>query len=147
MNQSGSVSTTESVTDSAFRSARHGDRHFSRVHAELLTFHHLVGSGMNHYNRAIGLLREAGHDDLAEDLLAPVARGVLAKRWSWSVVEEYEDRFFETTPDLEQRLRDKQAAMTADGDPEAATADGGPPVDTATDDGTGDDEESEAGES
>lgn len=111
MDQTGSMSPTDSVVEKALQTTRDGDLRFGRVHAELLRFHHDLGGGMDHYNKAIALLREAGRDQLADQLLAPVARGVLTNRWSWSVVEEYEDRFFEKPVDLKGKIEMKNDKM------------------------------------
>lgn len=115
MDRIGSMSPTDSTIKKALQATRDGDLRFGRVHAELLSFHHDLGGGMDHYNEAIRLLRKAGHDKLANQLLAPVARGVLTNRWSWSVVEEYEERFFEKPADLKGKIEAKNDKMAVGG--------------------------------
>lgn len=87
--------------------------HIYRAYGTLLTFHHRIGRAMNHYNKAIEQLENAGHTDLVEEeLIEPVALGVINDRWTWSLVEEFEDGFFTQTLAAEARVRDE----LADGD-------------------------------
>lgn len=103
--------------EQTLRTTRQGDLHFGRVHSGLIGFHHHVGRSMNHYHEAAELLREEGHPGLAEQLLDPIGRGVISGRWSWSIVEEYEERFFEQAPDLARRLKENIPSL---GPPEVA---------------------------
>ena len=53
-------------------------------------------------------LREAGHDDLAalvEERL--VGRNVLEGRWTFQIVEEYDDTYYSAFKEIEQRAREQ----------------------------------------
>jgi len=64
-----------------------------RAHGHLLAFHHNVGHAMDHFAAAESLLREAGHVDLADAIRDEyLPRGVVDEdRWSYDVVEDFED--------------------------------------------------------
>lgn len=81
-----------------------------RAYGTLLSFHHRIGRAMNRYNNAIEQLEEAGHADLAEqELMEPVSLGVIDDRWTWSLVEEFQDGFLDATLTAEARVRDELA--------------------------------------
>jgi hypothetical protein len=67
-----------------------------RARGHLYTFHQLTGSADFCLEEAITLLREAGHDEmgqrLADELLG---RNVLPGRWTFQVVEEYDDTYYD----------------------------------------------------
>ena len=53
-------------------------------------------------------LREAGHDDLADRIERElVGRNVLAGRWTFQVVEEYDDGYYADFKRLEKQARDE----------------------------------------
>jgi hypothetical protein len=57
---------------------------------------------------AVGLLREAGHDALAEQIETELlGRNVLAGRWTFQVIEEFDDGYYATFRDYERRARDE----------------------------------------
>lgn len=59
---------------------------------------------------AVEQLRDAGHDELAVRIEQElVGRNVLAGRWSFQVMEEYDDGYYATFRDLERMAREELA--------------------------------------
>lgn len=72
----------------------------------LYAFHQLTGSADFALSDAVELLRRAGHDDLANDLGRElVGRNVLPGRWTFQLVEEYEDTYYRVFREFERRGR------------------------------------------
>ncbi|MBB4909218.1 hypothetical protein [Actinophytocola algeriensis] len=73
----------------------------------LFAFHQLTGSADFKLERAITLLGEAGHHDLAERLKRELlGRNVLPGRWTFQVIEDYEDTYYTPFRGLEREVRD-----------------------------------------
>lgn len=73
----------------------------------LYAFHQLTGSADFALGDAVELLRQAGHDDLADDLDRElVGRNVIPGRWTFQLVEEYEDTYYQVFRDYERRGRE-----------------------------------------
>ena len=72
----------------------------------LYAFHRLCGSADFALGDAVDQLRAAGHDGLAgllqHDL---VGRNILEGRWSYQLVEEYDDTYWSVFRQLEARVR------------------------------------------
>jgi hypothetical protein len=63
----------------------------------LYRFHRLSGTADFTLGDAVGLLREAGHDDLADRIDRElVGRNVLPGRWTFQIVEDYDDDYYAT---------------------------------------------------
>ncbi|WP_298180599.1 hypothetical protein [Saccharomonospora sp.] len=61
----------------------------------LYAFHRLTGTADFTVEEAIGMLRDAGHHDLASRLDRELlGRNVLPGRWTYQVVEDYEDTYY-----------------------------------------------------
>lgn len=78
------------------------------VRGRLYGLHRLTGSADLALGEACDLLRQAGHPELAgrlEDEL--VGRNVLAGRWTYQVVEEFDDGYYADFQRLEQQVRDE----------------------------------------
>lgn len=74
----------------------------------LYTFHRLSGTADLTLGDGVALLREAGHDELAERIDTElVGRNVLEGRWTFQVMEEYDDGYYATFKRLEQQARDE----------------------------------------
>jgi hypothetical protein len=81
-----------------------------RARGHLYAFHQLTGSADITLQEAVGALREAGHPDLADRLERElVGRNVIAGRWTFQVVEDYDDNYWSLFRDLEQAARDQLA--------------------------------------
>ena len=85
-----------------------------RAQGELIEFHHATGHGMDHLNDAESLLRESGHDELADALAQELLpHGVVdGDRWSYDVLESFQDTILAETEGFERRVR----AELVDGD-------------------------------
>lgn len=72
----------------------------------LYGFHRLCGTADLMLGDAVELLRRAGHTELADRIdLELVGRNVLHGRWSFQIVEEYDDGYFATFKRLEADAR------------------------------------------
>ncbi|MEF8852462.1 MAG: hypothetical protein V5A44_04890 [Haloarculaceae archaeon] len=78
-----------------------------RAHGKLVGFHHNTGHAMEHLAAAEGLLRESGHEEVADAVRdAYLPRGVIDEdRWSYDVVESFEAGFMDDVTDLAERAR------------------------------------------
>lgn len=76
----------------------------------LYGFHRLCGTADLALGDAVELLRRAGHTTLADKIdLELVGRNVLDGRWSFQIVEEYDDGYFATFKRLEAETRQQLA--------------------------------------
>jgi hypothetical protein len=76
----------------------------------LYGFHRLTGTADLALGEAVELLRSAGHGQLADDIDRDlVGRNVLYGRWTFQVVEEYDEHYYRTFRSLEERARDTLA--------------------------------------
>ncbi|ROR91885.1 hypothetical protein [Nocardioides aurantiacus] len=74
----------------------------------LLQFHRLTGTGDTQLRQAVDQLRHAGHDEVADRLEHDlVGRNVIEGRWTFQVVEEYDDTFFSAWRTLERETREE----------------------------------------
>ena len=77
------------------------------LRGHLYALHRLTGKADFKLDDVVRLLREAGADDLADEVATDlIGRNVLAGRWTFQVVEEYDDGYYTTMRDLERRVRD-----------------------------------------
>jgi hypothetical protein len=80
----------------------------------LYGFHQLTGKADLLLQDAVGLLRSAGHEALADDLERDlVGRNVVADRWTFQIVEDYDANYWSTFRGFDARAREE----LADGDP------------------------------
>lgn len=78
------------------------------VRGHLYAFHRLTGTADLALGDAVELLREAGHTDLADRIDTElVGRNVLRGRWTFQVVEEYDDGYYATFKSLEELARNE----------------------------------------
>lgn len=74
----------------------------------LYAFHRLCGRGDLLVGEAVDLLRAADHDSLATLVAREVqGRNVLEGRWSFQIVEEYDDGYYRTFRAVEKEVRDQ----------------------------------------
>ncbi|HET7660128.1 MAG TPA: hypothetical protein VFK66_07035 [Oryzihumus sp.] len=72
----------------------------------LYAFHRLTGAGDMKACQAVAMLRRAGHLDLAERIDTElVGRNVLEGRWTFQIVEEYDDGYYALFKCLEEVAR------------------------------------------
>lgn len=73
----------------------------------LFAFHQLTGSADFTLERAIDLLGKAGHGELADRLTRELlGRNVLPGRWTFQVIEDYEDTYYRPFRELEREVRE-----------------------------------------
>jgi hypothetical protein len=73
----------------------------------LYTFHRLSGTADLTLGDAVAKLRDAGHAELADRIDRElVGRNIIAGRWSFQVVEDYDDGYYATFRELERAARD-----------------------------------------
>ncbi|GAA4219764.1 hypothetical protein FHR32_000469 [Streptosporangium album] len=81
-----------------------------RARGHLYSFHQLTGHADLQLDRAVELLRAAGHADLADTVADElIGRDVLPGQWTFQVVEEYDDGYYRSFTELEARIRDRLA--------------------------------------
>jgi hypothetical protein len=81
-----------------------------RARGHLYSFHQLTGHADLQLDQAVELLRASGHPEYADIVVNElIGRNVLPGRWTFQVVEEYEDGYYRFFADLEKRIRDELA--------------------------------------
>jgi hypothetical protein len=79
-----------------------------RARGHLYAFHQLTGRADGGLDAAVAALREAGEDALAgrveEEL---IGRNVVAGRWTFQLVEEYDDGYCRVFRSLEEEARER----------------------------------------
>ncbi|MFG1782791.1 hypothetical protein ACGFIU_10165 [Rhodococcus oryzae] len=79
-----------------------------RARGHLYGFHQLIGHAHLQLAEAVDMLRAAGHGERADKLLEElVGRNVLAGRWTFQVVEEFDDGYWSEFRDHEQAVREE----------------------------------------
>ncbi|SNT09657.1 hypothetical protein SAMN05216276_102443 [Streptosporangium subroseum] len=81
-----------------------------RARGHLYSFHQLTGHADLQLDQVVELLRASGHPEYADIVVNElIGRNVLPGRWTFQVVEEYEDGYYRFFADLEKRIRDELA--------------------------------------
>ena len=81
-----------------------------RARGHLYTFHQLTGSADIQLGGAAEALRAAGHEALAARIETELlGRNVLEGRWTFQIVEDYDDGYWSLFRDLERTARDQLA--------------------------------------
>jgi hypothetical protein len=87
-----------------------GIEHVGRARGRLLDFHHELGNASDHFESAREALREAGHDELADELRdRHLPAGVIGDRWTYELVTEFEEGFRADVTTFERDLRETMA--------------------------------------
>ncbi|MCD4524627.1 hypothetical protein [Nocardioides sp. cx-173] len=74
----------------------------------LYAFHRLCGTADLTLGDAVEKLREAGHGDLADRVADElVGRNVLEGRWSFQIVEDYDDHYWSAFREIERAAREE----------------------------------------
>jgi hypothetical protein len=78
-----------------------------QARGHLYAFHQLTGRADGMLDHAEELLRGAGHDQLAERVRRElIGRNVLPGRWTFQIVEEYDEVYYGVFRRIEQDARD-----------------------------------------
>jgi hypothetical protein len=76
----------------------------------LYGFHQLTGKADRLLQDAVEALRKAGHASLADDLERDlVGRNVIADRWTFQIVEDFDDTYWSAFRDFDARARSELA--------------------------------------
>ncbi len=79
-----------------------------RARGHLYSFHQLTGSADLALGEAVDQLRDAGHEDLAGRMTAElIGLNVLDGRWTFQIIEEYDDGYYATFRAFEKAARDE----------------------------------------
>ncbi|MFF3949504.1 hypothetical protein ACFYYN_32485 [Streptomyces sp. NPDC001902] len=81
-----------------------------RARGHLYGFHQLTGTADLELDRAVRLLREAGHEAQADAVERELlGRDVLPGHWTFEIIEAYNRTYYRPFADLERRLVDDLA--------------------------------------
>jgi hypothetical protein len=101
----------EGVTDATVEAVGKLSEAFETIEemrGRLYGLHRLTGSADLALGEACEQLREAGHGELADQLESElVGRNVLGGRWTFQVVEEFDDGYYADFQRLEKLVRDE----------------------------------------
>jgi hypothetical protein len=76
----------------------------------LYAFHQLTGSADLRLGDAVAALRDAGHEELADRIDTElVGRNVIAERWTFQIVEDYDDGYWSLFRRFEREAREQLA--------------------------------------
>jgi hypothetical protein len=76
----------------------------------LYAFHQLTGKADRLLQEAVDTLRDAGHRALADDLERDlVGRNVVADRWTFQIVEDFDENYWGSFRAYDERARDELA--------------------------------------
>ncbi|MBY6437497.1 hypothetical protein [Rhodococcoides kroppenstedtii] len=79
-----------------------------RARGALYDFHQMMGRADLTLGEAADALRDAGHPDEADELERNVVgRNVLEGRWTFQIVEDFDDGYWTTVRDHERRIRER----------------------------------------
>jgi hypothetical protein len=82
-----------------------------RARGHLYAMHQLTGGADLALDEAVRLFNEAGHHELADRIERElVGRNVIEGRWTFQLVEEYDDGYYALFRELERHARDTLAA-------------------------------------
>ncbi|GIF70778.1 hypothetical protein Asi02nite_02960 [Asanoa siamensis] len=81
-----------------------------RVRGHLYSLHQLTGHADLMLDEAVDLLRQAGHDELADTVRDElIGRNVIEGRWTYQIVEDYDAGYYAAFRNVETRARDELA--------------------------------------
>jgi hypothetical protein len=81
-----------------------------RARGHLYSLHQLIGEADFKLDEAVTLLREAGHDKLAERISHDlIGRNVVPGHWTFQLVEEFDDGYYTEFRTIERDARDELA--------------------------------------
>jgi hypothetical protein len=82
-----------------------------RARGHLYSLHQLIGEADFKLDEAVTLLRESGHDKLAERISHDlIGRNVVPGHWTFQLVEEFDDGYWTDFRTIEKDARDELAA-------------------------------------
>ena len=98
----------DDATVSAVGSVSEALEWVERARGQLYSFHQMMGHADLQLGKAADELREAGHTAAADALEAEVVgRNVIEGRWTFQIVEDFDDGYWSTVREHERRIRDE----------------------------------------
>jgi hypothetical protein len=98
----------DDATVEAVGSVSEALEYVERARGELYAFHQLMGHADLLLGEACDKLRSAGHTEIADRLEQEVVgRDVLDGRWTFQIVEDFDDNYWSVFRDHERRVRDE----------------------------------------
>jgi hypothetical protein len=98
----------DEATVQAVGAVREALEYVERARGELYAFHHLMGHADLLLGEACDKLRDAGHNAVADRLqIEMIGRNVLDGRWTFQIVEEFDDTYWSSFRDHERRVREE----------------------------------------
>jgi hypothetical protein len=81
--------------------------YIERVRGHLYAVHQLVGHADNLLDDVVDGLRSTGHEELARQVQEElIGANVLPGRWTFQIVEEFDEGYYAAFKAMEQRVRD-----------------------------------------
>ena len=100
-----SAAETEALHD-----IQHATEHIYQGFGDLIAFHHKVGHAMDKLARAESTLREAGHEEFADELREKhLPSGAVDDMWTYEVVEVFRHGLLADITDFDDRVRSEIA--------------------------------------
>jgi hypothetical protein len=79
-----------------------------RARGHLYDFHQMMGHADATLGEGVVGLRDAGHVELADELATRwIGRNALPDRWTFEIVEAFDDTYYEVATELQGRVRDE----------------------------------------
>ncbi|MEV5693069.1 hypothetical protein [Micromonospora globbae] len=79
-----------------------------RVRGHLYSLHQLVGHADLMLDDAVEMFRAAGHPDIAERIATELlGRNVIAGRWTFQIVEDFDDGYYALFRDVDRDARER----------------------------------------
>ncbi|MFC4439498.1 MULTISPECIES: hypothetical protein [Natrialbaceae] len=98
------------VEEDALHELQLGIEYVHRAYGTLLQFHHELGHAMDRMGNAEDELREAGHEEWANQLRDDhLPAGAVSDQWTFELVEEFSTAFLEEVDEFEDEVRDELA--------------------------------------
>ena len=96
--------------ETALHEMQLGIEYINRAYGTLLQFHHELGHAMDRMSDAEDALREAGHEEWADDLRDDhLPAGAVSDQWTFELVEEFSSEFLEEVDAFEREVRGELA--------------------------------------
>lgn len=79
-----------------------------RARGHLFELHQLIGGADLRLDDAVEMFRDAGHPEIADRIERElIGRNVLPGRWTFQIVEEFDDHYYEVFRGIERAVRDE----------------------------------------
>ncbi|UAK33619.1 hypothetical protein K8O92_06660 [Nocardia asteroides] len=79
-----------------------------RARGHLYAFHQLTGGADLALDEAVEMFRAAGHAHIADRISTElIGRNVLAGRWTFQIVEDYDDNYYDVFRGIERATREE----------------------------------------